>query len=248
LHSGPGAGWTRWFFYPGFTPLTGGLLREPDLPARQATFDKADWLARFGIARKPDETLVSLFCYEPPALPGLLQAWAAEGLGGKPLHLLVAAGRAERAVRAALSASISSEKGLQPNQDMRQLLSISYLPWMSQLDFDGLLWACDLNFVRGEDSIVRALWAGKPFVWQIYPQDDGVHSAKLDAFLDVLGAPPSWRQFHHLWNAAGTATNEAALLAAALPEWQQAASLARRRLLAQDDQTTALLRFVEKSR
>ena len=41
-----------------------------------------------------------------------------------------------------------------------------------------------LNAVRGEDSLVRALWAGQPFVWHIYPQDDGAHHAKLDAFLD----------------------------------------------------------------
>lgn len=38
LMSGPAAGLTRWFFYPGFTAATGGLLREPDLAARQAAF------------------------------------------------------------------------------------------------------------------------------------------------------------------------------------------------------------------
>ena len=58
------------------------------------------------------------------------------------------------------------------------------LPWLPQPDYDHLLWACDLNFVRGEDSFVRAQWAGRPFVWQIYPQHDGAHAAKLDAFLD----------------------------------------------------------------
>ncbi len=54
-----------------------------------------------------------------------------------------------------------------------------------------MLWACDLNAVRGEDSLVRGLWAGKALVWHIYPQDDDAHHAKLHAFLDSLQAPAS---------------------------------------------------------
>ena len=81
----------------------------------------------------------------------------------------------------------------------------TFRTWLQQPDFDHLLWAGDLNFVRGEDSLVRALWAGAPFVWQIYPQDDGAHHVKLEAFLDWLGAPPSLRQFHRSWNGFGSA-------------------------------------------
>ncbi|MEY3613560.1 MAG: hypothetical protein RJB14_3282, partial [Pseudomonadota bacterium] len=62
------------------------------------------------------------------------------------------------------------------------------------------LWACDLNLVRGEDSLVRALWAGQPFVWHIYPQDDNAHHAKLEAFLDWMQAPESLRRVHRVWN------------------------------------------------
>ena len=54
---------------------------------------------------------------------------------------------------------------------------------MPQDDFDRLLWRCDINFVRGEDSFLRAQWAGQPFVWQIYPQQEQAHLDKLDAFL-----------------------------------------------------------------
>ena len=106
------------------------------------------------------------------------------------------AGRASSAVKAAFNDKYS----LQPAWNRRKLLSISYLPLLTQRDFDHLLWACDLNFVRGEDSLVRALWAGKPFVWQIYPQDDDAHLDKLDAFLDMLEAPPSLRAFITCWN------------------------------------------------
>jgi uncharacterized repeat protein (TIGR03837 family) len=85
------------------------------------------------------------------------------------------------------------------------------LPWLSQPDYDRLLWSCDLNFVRGEDSFVRAQWAGVPFVWQIYPQHDGVHAAKLDAFLDRmldgagLAAATALRRLWRAWNGLGDA-------------------------------------------
>jgi uncharacterized repeat protein (TIGR03837 family) len=75
-----------------------------------------------------------------------------------------------------------------------------YLPARPQARFDEMLWACDLNLVRGEDSLVRALWAGQPMVWQIYPQHDNAHHDKLNAFLDWLQAPDSLRRFHHTWN------------------------------------------------
>ena len=247
VQGGPAAGWIKWFFYPGFTVLTGGLLREPDLAGRQAHFDRSAWLAAQGIAWKGDgsgEKLVSLFCYEPPALGALLGQLAQHGLQGQPVRLLVAAGRAEKAIKAL----INDKNSLLRTIDGRNLLSISYLPLLMQSDFDHLLWACDLNFVRGEDSVVRALWAGKPFVWQIYPQDDGAHLYKLNAFLDMLDAPLSLRLFHTAWNRQVSGPQPADVPALDLPAWRCCALAARSRLMAQDDLTTRLLGFVAKKR
>jgi uncharacterized repeat protein (TIGR03837 family) len=171
-----------------------------------------------------DARLVSLFCYEPSALDQLLGQWAA---GPGRTHVLVTAGRATAALRAALAKTPGSP-----------LLSITWLPLLSQPDFDHLLWACDLNFVRGEDSLVRALWAGKPFVWHIYPQHDDAHHAKLSAFLDWLGAPPDLRQFHHAWNGM------TAHLPPADPQaWAACVQHGRARLLAQEDLATQLMGF-----
>ncbi|MDO8385896.1 MAG: elongation factor P maturation arginine rhamnosyltransferase EarP [Polaromonas sp.] len=236
VQHGPAAGWTKWFFYPGFTPATGGLLREPGLLQRQADFDRSAWLDAQHIAWA-GEKLVGLFCYEPPALPTLLEQFARAGLKGEPVRLLVAAGRAAAAVRAALV----NEKGLQPILDKHKLLSIAYLPLLPQTDFDHLLWACDLNFVRGEDSVVRALWAGKPLVWQIYPQDDQAHQAKLQAFLDRLNAPASLRAFHQAWN--GRHPN---LPAMDMQGWSDGLRAARQALLGQPDLCSQLLGFVAK--
>jgi uncharacterized repeat protein (TIGR03837 family) len=164
--AGPGRGLTKHFFYPGFSARTGGLLREPDLAARQQAFDAPAWLAAQHIDARPGERRVSLFCYANPALPALLDA-----LTDAPTLLLVTPGLAAAQVQ-------------QLSGGARQIgaLRLHALPYLTQHDYDHLLWACDLNFVRGEDSFVRAQWAGRPFIWQIYPQHDGVHAAKRTAF------------------------------------------------------------------
>ncbi|MDO8441657.1 MAG: elongation factor P maturation arginine rhamnosyltransferase EarP, partial [Polaromonas sp.] len=238
VNRGPAAGWTKWFFYPGFTPGTGGLLREDGLAARQAAFQRSAWLAQQGIAYK-GEMLVSLFCYEPPALARLLDHLAQRNPHPGPVRLLVTAGRAASAVKAL----INDKKWPQPGQNGGEQLSISYLPLLSQTDFDHLLWACDLNFVRGEDSVVRAIWAAQAFVWQIYPQADQAHRVKLEAFLDMLQAPPSLRRFHEAWNGLRDE------LPAPDPEsWSACVRTARQRLLDQDDLCTQLIGFVMHNR
>lgn len=225
--SGPGRGLTKHFFYPGFTARTGGLLREPGLLEARARFDAAAWLSAQGIARRPGERLVSLFAYANPRLPELLAALAADG----PTLLLACPGAAQQQL-----AALALPPGLrwQP------------LPFLAQPAFDHLLWACDLNFVRGEDSFVRAQWAGKPFVWQIYYQDDGAHGPKLEAFMDLwlADAEPAfaaatralWRGWNGLapWPAA---LPDIAIGGAHAESW-------RAHLAARGDLTSELLRFV----
>jgi uncharacterized repeat protein (TIGR03837 family) len=237
VFKGPGEGLTKHFFYPGFTPATGGLLREADLADRRARFRRADWLA----ARNIDwqgERLVSLFCYEPPHLDALLAQWAA---GATPTHLLVTEGRAANAIRSALPSladAVPTRTGA---------LRISFLPLMPQTAFDELLWSCDFNFVRGEDSLVRAIWAGRPFAWQIYPQDDDAHHVKLEAFLDAIGAPPSLRALHRAWNGIGE-TAPAWPDDTLLQRWSTDVQAARDALGAQADLCTQLLDFVRRRR
>ena len=262
--SGPGAGLTKHFFYPGFTSGTGGLLREPDLLERQARFDRSAWRARHGVA--PKALAVSLFCYEPVVLPALLNQLNQldQTKTPKHTHLLVTPGRAAAAVRALRdraekdtvdtenaahnsSHEKNNEMSLQRMSGVREQLSISYLSTVDQTQFDHLLWACDLNLVRGEDSLVRALWAGKPLVWHIYPQGDLAHHDKLHAFLDWLQAPPSLRRFHAVWNGLEKG-DLPALGASTLAQWADCIQAAHARLLVQDDLVTQLWAFVDKRR
>lgn len=249
LLSGPAAGWTRWFFYPGFTPATGGLLREDDLMARRQAFDRTAWRQAHADAFGPDNDdgpgrrWVSLFCYEPAALPELLQRSQAQ-----PTQLLVTPGRPTVAVQAALGAAKNHAQNacLGAPGKLGQLY-ISYLPARPQTAFDDMLWACDLNFVRGEDSLVRALWAGQALVWQIYPQHDNAHHDKLWAFLDWLQAPASLRQFHATWNGLNTAPLQWPG-DDTLGEWTACIAAARTRLLTQDNLVAQLLGFVAEKR
>jgi uncharacterized repeat protein (TIGR03837 family) len=231
VFSGPAAGLTKFFYYPGFVQNTGGLIREQYLLGRQANFGRGDWLRAQGISPTAAQ-LVSLFCYEPAALGELLAQFAG---AAEPTLLLVTAGRASAATDAAMAALDRRDAGW--NRDGR--LALHRLPPLSQVDYDHLLWSCDLNFVRGEDSLVRALWAGKPFVWQIYPQHDDAHHTKLHAFLDWLDPPDALRTFFCAWNGIA-----APLPPAAFEPWAACAQRARKRLTAQDDLVTQLLRFV----
>jgi uncharacterized repeat protein (TIGR03837 family) len=224
---GPGAGLVKRFIYPGFTERTGGLLREQDLQARQAGFDRDRWLAQQQVSADGGR-LVSLFCYEPPALGELIDQLAQ---GGEPTVLLVTAGRAADAVRRL------HPQAAQPGQ-----LRLHFLPLLSQREYDHLLWACDLNFVRGEDSLVRALWAGKPFVWQAYPQQDQAHHDKLQAFLDWLQAPQALRRCHSAWNGV----EKVSLPPLDLAGWGLTAELARRRALAAPELAGYLLQHAAR--
>jgi uncharacterized repeat protein (TIGR03837 family) len=223
--AGPGRGLVKRFFYPGFTPQTGGLLREPDLAARQAAFDRNRWLAARGIALQPGERLVSLFCYPGAPLPLL---WSA--LAGTRARVLLTPGAAQ-----ALAAEHPPPAGLHTEA----------MPWLTQRDYDHLLWSCDLNLVRGEDSAVRAMWAGAPFVWQLYPQHDGAHGAKLDAFMarfatvaaEAVTAPLGawWRA----WNGLGPCDAHPGW--PDLAPWRAACGAWRDALAGQTDLTTQLL-------
>ncbi|MBU3736703.1 MAG: elongation factor P maturation arginine rhamnosyltransferase EarP, partial [Methylobacterium sp.] len=171
---------TKHFFFPGFSAASGGLLREQDLIERRTQLqqDPAALWQRLGISPpEPEQTTVSLFCYDNAPVTGLLSAWHQ---AGTPLRCLMPAGRGLAEVAAWFDHSLPP-----PGERFaRDRLQLEVLPFLRQEDYDLLLWACDCNFVRGEDSFVRAQWAGRPLVWQAYVQQEQTHQLKLAAFLD----------------------------------------------------------------
>ncbi|MBS0335358.1 MAG: elongation factor P maturation arginine rhamnosyltransferase EarP [Proteobacteria bacterium] len=195
----------RFFFFPGVVPGTGGVLREAALESRRSAFQsspaaQAKYWGDLGFAPPgPAATVVSLFGYENPAVKGLLQAWSG---GADPVVAAVTDSRLAPEVKAFLGVT-----GQGPGATARKgSLEARFLPFLAQPAYDELLWACDWNFVRGEDSFVRAQWARRPLVWQIYPQPDGAHLRKLEAFLAVYcegldpGLGAALRGLWQCWN------------------------------------------------
>jgi uncharacterized repeat protein (TIGR03837 family) len=218
---------TKHFFFPGFTDKTGGLLCEAELDAARREFQSspaamAAFLARFGVTpAEMADTKVSLFCYPHAPVSALLEVWSA---GARPLTCLVPEGVAAEAVQAFLGAEARAGASA-----TRGALTVRVLPFVPQPDYDRLLWACDLNFVRGEDSFVRAQWAGRPFVWHIYPQDDNLHHKKLRAFLARYATGlDALADFSLRWNGAPTAGEDADWSALWLAFASQAPAMAQR--------------------
>jgi uncharacterized repeat protein (TIGR03837 family) len=242
---------TKYFFFPGYTDQTGGLLRERDLLARRAHFVQhevdAYWQSLGLATRAAGEWRISLFAYENPALAGLLDAWRA---GPEPVTLLVPEGRILPQL-----ADWLGEPGVRAGDTFqRGALHVRILPFSSQDNYDRLLWACDLNFVRGEDSCVRAQWAARPLVWQAYPQAEAAHHDKLDALLAIYGATlepdavqvltDTWRR----WNGVPGAPDMAACWAgwrAQRDALKRHAAIWQAHLAAQPSLTDALVGFAE---
>ncbi len=174
------------YFFPGFTARTGGLLRERSLINRRDEFQgdggaqAAFWISLIGKAPPRHALKVSLFAYAGAPLESLARA-CLQYPG--PVWLVASEGVAASALKSLVSPRHGTiRRNAHPGGDRREL-EVFTIPFLAQDRYDQLLWACDVNFVRGEDSFVRAQWAARPLVWNVYPTDDGAHWVKMAAFL-----------------------------------------------------------------
>ncbi|NWD52894.1 elongation factor P maturation arginine rhamnosyltransferase EarP, partial [Pseudomonas gingeri] len=192
----------KFFFFPGFQPGTGGLLREAGLLAQRQAFQadplaRRDFLRALGVNPTDGERLISLFAYENAGVASWLEALAADT---RPTRLLVPEGRVLADVQGWLGSGQLEAGAI----ETRRALTVQVLPFVPQTAYDRLLWSCDFNAVRGEDSFIRAQWAGRPLLWHIYRQEDDIHLDKLEAFLALytLGlSEPALTAFTGWWRA-----------------------------------------------
>lgn len=214
------------FFFPGFVPGTGGLLREREFAVPPApTF--------------PGPLTISLFCYANPVLPDLLDCWCD---GDEEIVCQVAAGLPQTQVAAWLDENFTPG-----TRSLRGRLELVALPFVPQRDYDAVLAGCQLNFVRGEDSLVRAQWTERPFVWQAYPQTEDSHHAKLDALLGLYCREQAdfvpLRDFWLAWNTHGDIASAWPAFRAALPAIAALAPSWARQISAHGDLATNLVKF-----
>lgn len=184
------------FFFPGFETGTGGLLREVGLIAQRDAWQsdisqQLQWLSAMGVSLTPEQRqrtrLVSLFAYENAPVDKLLGALA---LTDQPAIVLVPGN--------------ASFKRLPKDFKPPEHIIWQAIPFLSQPEYDRLLWSMDFNIVRGEDSFVRAIWAKRPFIWHVYPQGEETHKIKLNAWLARTSLPSQVQTALRLWVAEST--------------------------------------------
>ncbi len=210
----PRTGLKTTFWIPGFSRYSGGLLREQGQDEDDAP---SDLLSRLlGMPVHASACSVSLFCYQHAPLQGLADALV-EQSEHQETHLLIFPGEPSKAW-SQISLSMTSP------------LHIHWLPWLSHTDYDRLLRCCSLNIVRGEDSFVRAHWAGRPLLWHAYPQDDVAHLDKVRGWLEQRPVSQPFYAWHLDFNQGSGHPDQARAALDVLPE-EQACILEFRRTL-----------------
>ncbi|RON03019.1 hypothetical protein BK659_23260 [Pseudomonas brassicacearum] len=212
----------KYFFFPGFQAGTGGLLRERGLLERREQFQRSteaqrEFLQGLGVDRADGARLISLFAYENAGLADWLDVMAGDA---HATHLLVPEGRILGDVERWLGVEGLCVGAIQ----VRGALTVQVLPFVRQDQYDLLLWSCDFNAVRGEDSFVRAQWAARPMLWHIYQQEEDVHLDKLEAFLTLYTAglsPAAKTALVGLWRAWNTGAGMAEAWGATQEHWPE---------------------------
>lgn len=190
-------GLEKYFWFMGIDADSGGLLREPDYLAEREKFRQQPKLQHafrqeYGLPLQHTGQLWLVFAYTSGQWAQWMAMWQQ---ADTPVTLWLAGGQVIESLRAA---KLIAPEELQQEGDICELGNVTLvrIPFVPQAAFDRLLWLADAAIVRGEDSFVRALWAGLPFFWHIYRQDDDVHLQKLHSFWfkAMQGWPAELRQ------------------------------------------------------
>lgn len=160
------------YFFPGFTKKTGGLVIEDDFKDKIKN------------RKEPTNTRkISLFSYKNQNVKTILDMLESSQ---RDNHIQVFTGKGLDNLNDILGTNLKINDNYQYSN-----ISIDVLDMVPQPNYDDILINSDLNLVRGEDSIVRAMLTGNIFLWQIYYQEEKTHIKKLNEFFnrmqDTLG-------------------------------------------------------------
>lgn len=245
-------GLVRYFYFPGFTNNSGGLIRESKIIEQNQLFaDNKQLQNNFWQALQVTNFAalkISLFCYPHAPIAQLLNVLSKSD---QLINCYVPASSILPQI-----AEFFGKKTLKVGDNLQHKnLQLQVLPFLSQANYDKLLCTCDLNFVRGEDSWIRAIWAGKPFIWQPYFQDESTHIKKLDAFLlrfygnlstTNIVAYVINSEIYQIWSSGRLTLNSVNRYLSHLPAIQKHTLEKRNQLLLQPDLATKLIAFCNK--
>lgn len=160
----------KYFFIPGLSEKSGGILLDNEFLERKKKVEanKEYYLEKFEIKEKYD-LIGSIFSYEKN-FDSLIEEL--KKLDKKIILLILSEKTQKNFIK------------YFDNGNNYDKIKFVKLPFFTYDKYEELLALCDFNLVRGEDSFVRALLLGKPFLWHIYPQDENTHIKKLESFLE----------------------------------------------------------------
>ena len=160
----------KYFFIPGLSKKSGGILLDNEFLERkkQVEENREYYLEKFKIKEKYD-LIGSVFSYEKN-FDSLINEL--KKLDKKVLLLILSEKTQKNFIK------------YFDNSNNYDKIKAVKLPFFTYDKYEELLSLCDFNLVRGEDSFVRALLLGKPFLWHIYPQEENIHIQKLNSFLE----------------------------------------------------------------
>lgn len=169
------------FFMPGFTEKSGGVIADSNYLERiqQVLENKEFYEKKYlsDIEDRENKIVGTLFSYEKNFTPLLEDLKKLD----KDVVILAMGEKTQDSLRKILK-NFSIE-------DFRNSLKygkieIRFLNFLNQEEYEELINIVDFNFVRGEDSFIRAVLTGKPYMWHIYCQEEYAHMDKIEGFLD----------------------------------------------------------------
>ena len=169
------------FFMPGFTEKSGGVIADSNYLERiQRVLENKEFYEKkylSDIEDRENKIVGTLFSYEKNFTPLLEDLKKLD----KNVVILAMGEKTQDSLRKILK-NFSIE-------DFRNSLKygkieIKFLNFLNQEEYEELINIVDFNFVRGEDSFIRAVLTGKPYMWHIYCQEEYAHMDKIEGFLD----------------------------------------------------------------
>lgn len=169
------------FFMPGFTEKSGGVITDSNYLERiQRVLENKEFYEKkylSDIEDRENKIVGTLFSYEKNFTPLLEDLKKLD----KDVVILAMGEKTQDSLRKILK-NFSIE-------DFRNSLKygkieIRFLNFLNQEEYEELINIVDFNFVRGEDSFIRAVLTGKPYMWHIYCQEEYAHMDKIEGFLD----------------------------------------------------------------
>ncbi|MGL5971328.1 MAG: elongation factor P maturation arginine rhamnosyltransferase EarP [Cetobacterium sp.] len=171
----------KYFYMPGFRENTGGVIVDNlFLKRKLAVLNNKDYYRKKYLSDLDSEEYFvgTIFSYEKNFIP----LFEALSQNNKKNYILVLGEKSKESIKENLK-NLNAEY-LRTDLAQYKNIKIKFMPFLEQEEYEELINLVDYNFVRGEDSFVRALLTGKPFVWHIYLQEEMAHMDKIEGFIE----------------------------------------------------------------